>query len=369
MDLELNGKKEFYPKLNNKIYKVLKVDTKNKEDYMCKQFIEFIKSSKVSLHFIGIDFEFKKVSKESKEVALMQINLENDSNVGQIFILYPTGLNEKNSKILLDLITNRNITKILHGAESLDIPYLFNELLVTKENIDGFCENFYDTKFLCDYMNLDKGFYQKCSIYNLLLTNNIITEKQLKNLDKIEERMGPIYLVEIDINNMSLDLLKYALYDVIFLVELIKKFLNLDIVYIKIIPEISCVVNKYKRNVETEFNELEKLVNSLNIAYLIDNNNRVLLKDIWEMYYWIFTDTKKYLEKIREIHYFKNFFEIITKLFVYYNVIKQFRVYISKDRVVTRNHFNFEKYFMWLRKYPYINNIFVEFNNFIKNDL
>jgi ribonuclease D len=79
-------------------------------------------------HYIGIDFEFKQVAKENREIALMQINLENDSNIGYIFVLYPPDLTKENYDLLIKLISTPEIIKILHGAESLDIPYIVQDL-------------------------------------------------------------------------------------------------------------------------------------------------------------------------------------------------------------------------------------------------
>ena len=393
-DLELYGKNEFSPKcinaINNKTYHVLKVNNKEKEDYMHQKFEEFIKNQHNNIkekHYIGIDFEFNRVSKGDRDVALMQINMENDSNIGMIFVLNPLILST--NKLLIKLITNRMMIKILHGAESLDIPYLFNQLLITKENIDNFCSNFYDTKFLCDYKNEEllqsSTFLEnkppRCGIYYLLLSNNIITEKIFNNLEKIEEKTGPIYLIHIDINKLSFDVLRYSLYDVLFLPELIKKFLVLDIPYTKIVPEVSCLINKYKRNIENEFNNLATIINTLNIYYIVDGNQNVLLRDIWELYYYTFTDSNKYFDKIKEIHYFKYFFEIITKFIVYVNILKYSKVYkksnetiyfekgniySGKDSLLMENY---EQYYKWLNNYPELNKIIIQIDKQVNIDL
>jgi hypothetical protein len=378
-DLELNGNKEFHPKcssfISNKKYNILKVDTKEKEQYMNNKFIEFIKKQEENInmkHYIGIDFEFNKVSRESRDVALMQINLESDDNIGMIFVLYPPDLND--NTILIKLITNPIIIKILHGAESLDIPYMFDQLLISKENIDNFCSNFYDTKFLCDYTNLTKPVPSRCSIYYLLLSNDIITHQKFNELEKIEDKTGPIYLIHINIYKLKFDVLRYSLYDVIYLPELIKKFLKTNDIYItKIIPQISCLVNKYKRNVESEFNILSDTINSFNIYY-IGINDKIILKDIWEMYYYT------YYIQMYEIHYFKFFFEIITKFIVYINLVKYFKVYITNNNYLTIRmnsiyHNNtivldhIDNYFKWISVYPELNNIILNFDKMVKNDM
>ena len=167
-DIILNGKTEFYPNTNTKTYYVLKVDTKKKEDYMRNYFIKFIQNqlnNPLIKHYIGIDYEFNRVRKTERDVALMQINLENNLDQGYIFVLYPPSLSKINLDSLIDLLTTKLIIKILHGAESLDIPYLFNQLLITKTNINNFCVNFYDTKYLCDYNFIELNSSGKCSIF------------------------------------------------------------------------------------------------------------------------------------------------------------------------------------------------------------
>jgi hypothetical protein len=351
-DLILQGKNEFYPKLNNKTYNILKVDNDKKEEFMNTIFDDFKRG------YIGIDFEFNKVTKGDRDIALLQLNLENDSDTAYIFILYPPALKEQNK--LIELLTNPKLIKILHGAESLDIPYLFNQLLITKENIDKFCTNFFDTKFLCDYKNISDKLDNKCSIYNLLLDNKIITQDKVDELNKIEETMGPIYLVHIDIYKLSSDVLRYSLYDVIFLPELLKKFINLEI-YKDVIPEISCLVNKYKRNIEIEFNELEQIINSMNM-YFIDD--KILLKDIWE--YYFFT-TNSEIINLSQINYFKKFIEIITKFAVYFNISKNYTIYKNNKQKI--GWLKLDKYFIWLSKYSHFNKIFNEYNKLIKNSM
>jgi hypothetical protein len=70
---------------------------------------------------------------------------------------------------------------------------------------------------------LDKP--RKCSIYYLLEEYKIITSKKIKELESIEDITGPMYLIEIDIHKMDFNIFRYSLYDVLFLPDLIKKFL------------------------------------------------------------------------------------------------------------------------------------------------
>jgi hypothetical protein len=103
-DIILNGQDEFYENVNNKTYNILKVDNIQKENFMCNIFRKFIKNLETNpkeKHYIGIDFEFKQVRKEDRDVALMQLNLENSSNDAYIFICYPPDMTKDNLQILI----------------------------------------------------------------------------------------------------------------------------------------------------------------------------------------------------------------------------------------------------------------------------
>lgn len=370
-DLILKGIDEFYPELNDKIYYVLKVDSKEKINWTTTFFQDFINRAKSNniKHYLGIDFEFNKIGKGDRDVALMQINLESDDSTdGYIIVLYPPELPIFDLKMLINLVTEPKIIKILHGADSLDIPYMFNQLLKTKDLIDGFCSNFYDTKLLCDYMHYSEKKQGRCSIYHLLTENNIITQEKFDELENIENLTGPIYLINIDIHTMTNDVFKYSLYDVLYLPELIKKYVAKGIVYDKIIPQITCLINKYKRNIEVEFINLEKIINSLNICYIHDANSMISLHEIWECYYYFISDSGKYLDNLKEIPNFKHFFEIITKMIIYSHVLKLFKVHKSKKETIHLSDDYFSQYFFWLSNYPNIHLIFNEYSDLILSD-
>ena len=360
-DLILHGKKEFNNIYNNnKKYKVLKVDNKKKEKFMIKIFNKFIENQNKFIneqHFLGIDLEYNKVSKTNRDIALMQLNLENNNKKAYIFILFPPDMEKENLEILINLLTNIYIIKILHGGDPLDIPYLFDQLLITKINIDNYCKNFYDTKYLCDFK-----FKNNCSIYKLLLKTNIINDKKYDELDKIEDIIGPIYLIDIDIYNLDENVLKYSLYDVLYLPELIKYFINLDIEYSNIISDISGLVSKFKRNIETHFINLEKIINIMNLFTINIENRKYKLCDLWNIYFIYFDE----FILLNDINYFKGFIKIIKKFILYINIYNKFKIYNSKNQEFT---YNFNNYLKWLSNYKYLNNI-INYNFYIfKNDI
>lgn len=371
-DLILKGTNEFYPGLNNKTYYVLKVDTPEKIKWTSNFFSNFISHAKKTQikHYLGIDFEFNKVGKANRDVALMQINLESDdSNDGYVIVLYPPELPKPDLDILIKLVTEPVIIKILHGAESLDIPYMFNQLLSNKIQVSGLCTNFYDTKFLCDYSHISEKKQGRCSIYYLLTENKVITQKKFDELENIEHATGPIYLINIDIHSMSHDVFRYSLYDVLYLPELIKKYIVKGIEYNKIIPQITCAINKYKRNIEIDFINLEKIINTLNIHYIIQNGSTILLHEIWECYYYWISDSAGYFTNLKEIPNFKHFFEIITKMIIYSHVTRLFPVHKTKKETIHLPVEYWDKFILWLKKYPDVSNLFDEYSSLIHKDI
>ena len=374
-DLILKGTDEFYPGLNNKLYYVLKVDNQEKIRWTIDLFEKFIIkaiNSKV-LCYLGIDFEFNKVGKINRDIALMQINLESEDSLnGYIIILYPPELADNDLMILKKLIAEPKIIKIFHGAESLDIPYVFSQLLISNELIEGLCTNFFDTKFLCDYAHISEKKKAKCSIYYLLTENTVITQEKFIELENIELVTGPIYTITINIHSMKYDVLRYCLYDVIYLPELIKKYISKGIVYGKIIPQTTTLMYKYRREVENEFSHLEKQIAQMNNYWIYDVNDKsieITLYDIWECYFYYVSDSFGFMNNLREIQSLKRIFEVLTKMLIYSCVFELFQVQKSRQEKIYIQSNYFNKYFQWIGKYPDLNLLFQEYRDIVMKDL
>ena len=136
-----------------KDYEITVVKNSEKRNEMISYFQKFMKIKDNSKN-VGLDFEFNK-SDEGKKIALFQINLESSSSLAKIYLFYPPDLNKKQMDILINLLIDKNIRKILHGAESLDIPYLFKNIFVTDELKNKFCNNLFDTRYLCEYYHIE----------------------------------------------------------------------------------------------------------------------------------------------------------------------------------------------------------------------
>lgn len=112
------------------------------------------------------------------------------------------------------MLTKEDIKKVLHGAESLDIPYLFKNIFTTHKLRTSFCNNLFDTRYLCEYYHLENNINNKCKIYSIL---KVINDTQLNMLIKNDEKMGPIYLIDIDVNKLNEPRSKKIQYYIVYL--------------------------------------------------------------------------------------------------------------------------------------------------------
>jgi len=308
---------------NKKLYSIHLVRTDIEINVMLNRFEEF--NNKKSI--IGIDFEFKKISKESKEIALCQINLENDLEDAYIFIFYPLLLTKQQLDIYIKLLTNRDVVKVIHGGESLDIPYIFDTLFDKNPKLmNDFVSNLYDTKFLCEYYNIINKSSIKCNIYNFLYEMKIIDN--IDFLLELEKKIGPIYLIEFDIHKLNNNLIEYALYDVLFLPTLFKKCLKLT--NIDLIQEITGIIYYFNK-----INHYADKINSLNNNFVLINNLKIKLIDIFYYFeYFIIYDS--IYNKLIEINYFKKYLQFLLKYIIYKFLFDNYKIY-HKNEVINKN--------------------------------
>lgn len=282
---------------------ICKNDKTNKllEDYI-KEFINY-KGYKL----VGIDFEFNRV-KNKRQIALCQINFIKNKK-SDIFLFYPPNIKKEIFKNLLI----SDAIKILHGAESLDLPYLFDEI-ISKEDKDIFFHNLIDTRYLCEYYNSSNNIDGRCRIYDLLLNMKVINKKKYDYLMKNDSLMGNIWEINIDITKDSFlknkQLIKYCIYDVLFLPQLYNKFPKNEI-YNEIIPDIGNIV--FMLRYENKLDELFTDISKYNLNKYIDN---FTFNDVYiSTFEWIMTDNLIY--NLYQINYFKKFIELLIKNILY----------------------------------------------------
>jgi hypothetical protein len=294
----------------------------------------------------AIDFEFN-----NNSIALMQLNF------GQhIWIIDPNQFlnNQRDLSIInTKLLLNKKIYKILHGAESLDIPFIFKYLLNNKKKkILIFMSRFIDTRFLCEYVRLSKLQTGKCSIYDGMLYFNTISKSKYDELEKNNKAMGKIQYIKWDINNLKSPTIKYTYYDVLYLIDFLNNIYStilsdtpeLTRTYYYIIQVIRFVILT-RQNIIPDFDILKKKVDEFNNYFIINKqNNQTKLSDIYNNIIQncvISDDDKKVnISFILSVSYIKNPFSYLLKYIVYGVYNETYRLYRSKNNVADINSIN-----------------------------
>jgi hypothetical protein len=315
------------------------------ESYFYKYLKKIVRRSSKYKVLMGIDFEFN-----TKKIALMQISFETykpslDKPLSRYFIIYPPELSKKTVNFLKDnILSNSKILKILHGSESLDLPYIVDELYNNDmEGLIDFFLSMIDTKYLCEYLNDVYNKQKVCRIYDMLLNYEIIDQRIYQILDKNEDEMGPIYKIIIDINSLSEALKKYSIYDVIYLG---KAFLTLKDMIIKYNPK-----NYYLLIDILRFSFMEKrditnigddlvVINMMNNYFILVGSKKTYKLKLIDVYNQII---KNYMESypsikpLIEITYFKKNMLNLFKTIIYTILLDKYTIYSSSTETISYN--------------------------------
>lgn len=180
--------------------------------------------------YLGVDFEYT-----NRKIQLAQLNFEHSvSLISIIMIVSPTELETNMTNNFINMIfCNTKIKKILHGSDSLDVPYIYTQLLQNDtQRILDFTKSLIDTRFLCEYYKLNRGDESdnKCSIYDQETNRsavyyfNLITDSQQEKLAHVLETMPAD--IEWNIHRMPQAQILYAQYDVLFLKYFYYRIIN-----------------------------------------------------------------------------------------------------------------------------------------------
>lgn len=345
-EMILHGKKEMNVlKAKNTQYIIIKTDNTNKLN-LFRFFLRIFHIVDPSpVNYLGIDFEFN-----TKVAALIQLCfegfklLDEDNVYSFIFIFDPNQLNSNDLDYLINnYLINDKYYKLLHGAESLDIPYMFSTIFNNNNNlIKKFCKYYIDTRYLCEYYNKEKlDGEKKCKIYYALLNTGVLSKVQFDNLKKNEEEMGPIYDIIININNINTALLKYTLYDVLFLKQFFFKFIynednSKNKIYLSVIPELTQYIILEKRGIINNFSFLKEKIDKSNNNYLFIKNKFYKLITIFKMVLPKLELKKINIKFLLEINYYRTFLMYLIKLIVYNYCIENYTVFKLRNVNATK---------------------------------
>jgi hypothetical protein len=344
--------RDFFDESINKSCKLLIV----KDNLSEKYFIDFLSKylNKSIKRIVSFDLEFNTPpgSHGERVIAIFQMAFYLKKYVLIVFF-NPALLEKKTNKIIHNLLISKLIIKIGHGTDSLDIPAIYNYLETDNQRI-AFTNSLYDTRFLCEYVNIMCGL-RLCNIYHLLERYSVILPKQMSWLIENEKKLGRFWMKIIDLKKLSPELRDYSMYDALYLKKLLglmKKDYKKSNYDYNLIIQATRLVFLLKRDVI-------KLpdFSSFNIYFL---SNKQKLYDYFIEYY------SKFNEDLFKIGYFKNQLIKILQLVFYIKVCKKNKVYKSLNKLIDNTDIlNLENiwnsFSIYLKFYPKINKLIVKF--------
>jgi hypothetical protein len=324
-------------------YYVIQVNDETKIKLLVLYLIFFhydARSYKTKKLYTGIDFEFNQ-----SKIALCQIAFFSKRKNKIIWVFNPTMLNSQNTLYLIKYyFISKHVIKLVHGSDSLDVPYLFHEMFAgNTEFIYSYIINVIDTRFYCEYSKTSIDFTdKKCSIYDALLYFGTITQEKYDELQSITSTMGPIQDVRWNVMNMSSYNFKYSVYDVLYLYNFYKDINK------KAKQETPKLYNSYMYIAEiTKFVFLEKYKITDILVYIkqkIDPINNYLIKiknkniTLITVYNNIIKDMIVKSDKLTfhinhyfGINYFKTHLSMLFKFITYSILLDSYIIYKNKD--------------------------------------
>lgn len=220
---ELDGQKEMASMKRDShywVYLCKDADESNWFIMLCLMFA--LESNYVKNLTLGMDFEFTR-----DDIKLAQVAFEHRQDHRSITMMVgPPQLTADQTVLFIKTVMiNHQIRKIVHGADSKDIPYLFKGLL--KDNFEwvlGFSNNLVDTRFVCEYY---RAMYEptnnKCAIYDIdpegsaVYQFGVIDAVKQEELKNLMLSMPHHHDIRWDVRNIPQSQILYAQYDVLFL--------------------------------------------------------------------------------------------------------------------------------------------------------
>lgn len=326
--------------INKDLFHIIQVN----DDYKIKLLILYIifyhydaRSARTNKTYTGIDFEFNE-----RRIALCQISFFPRRINKFTWVFNPNSLNTSQTQYLINyMFTSKYIYKIGHGSDSLDIPYLFQELFMHNTTyIYAFITKMLDTRFFCEYYkNTINTGEKKCSIYDALLYFGTIDQKKYDELQHISMTMGPVQDVSWNIYNMSSFNLRYAAYDTIYLqnfyFDILRKAMKttpeLYNSY-KYIPLITRFVFLEKWDITELLIRIKAIVDPIN-NYIVKKKENITLIAIFNniVIKNLKINNVLNIDNLLDINYFKSALTLLFKIVVYSIISNHFTIYKNKD--------------------------------------
>lgn len=336
--------------VKNSVYNIIQVDN----DHKIKLLILYIlfyyydaRSMQEKKIYGGIDFEFNE-----RKIALCQIAFFPHRKNKFIYVFDPNSLDTFQTNYLIKyFFTAEFIYKIGHGSDSLDIPYLFQELFMNNHTyIYSFITRIIDTRFLCEYYkNTVEYTDKKCSIYDALLYFRTIDQDKYDELQHINKVIGSVFDIIWDVYNMSSFNLKYAAYDTLYLRSFYFDILrqakkNTPKLYnsYQYIPLITRFIFLEKYDITDLLTRIKTKVDPINNYIIKHKGENITLVSLFNnIIKNMVIDTPSIdslvinLNNLLDINYFKSPLILLFKMVVYSILTNKFKIYKNKEDIYT----------------------------------
>jgi hypothetical protein len=386
----VNGKKEMSILKDDIIY-YINLSEKNEQNvYFHAYILLYAMESLFNRHFyIGVDFEYT-----NRKIQLAQLNFEHDVSLkSMIMMVSPSELEPIMMENFIKLIIcNKFIKKILHGSDSLDIPYVYKIMLENDpDKIIKFTQALIDTRFLCEYykLNRDEGADNRCSVYDqdparsaIYYFKVISTEKQ-NELTELMESLPAHHDIQWNIHKMPKSQIMYAYYDVIFLKYFYYRMIYMateeeqtDIGKKTVIELYKHVLTELTQFVYLENNEITFLkskckeeVDVINNYFVRKSNSILKMIDIYNQVSADLQTSNPVIDinKILKVNHFKTSILILIKRIVYGHISYKCKIFKDKatvwaDKLSNQLIFDFFKQM----KFNYLYSMFKELDKILE---
>lgn len=286
---------------------------------------------------VGLDFEF---DNSINKVALCQIGFYPQRLHRFIFIIDPKMMTDYQQELMINTIFTSDLIRIVHGADGLDIPYIFEDLFMRDSNkILKFTNTMIDIRYLCEYYKIcTKHEDKKCSLYDALLYFKVINKKTYNSLNRIHDIISPVQDIQWNIHKLSNYHLKYVLYDVIYLKDLVMNIYSMSKnitppIYeqLRFITNITRFIAYEKYGISSMLNTNKLLIDSMNNYFIHNRDSKTLIKiynDVIQELTIPSLDMK--ISNLLEINGFKKTLTILFKKVIYFILTNKYTVYKTK---------------------------------------
>ena len=356
--LRLDGGQEITGGLPAPVYYIILAADKDKHYILDTLAILYALESIYQKYFyLGMDFEFT-----LRKIQLVQLNFEHPVDKRSLIVLVNPGeLDKPIREDLIDLVfCNQYIKKILHGADSLDVPYIYNELLQEDtDRILHFTLSMIDTKILCEYYKLNrpgKSVEGRCSIYDedpdksAVYYFGVVNGEQQNRLSLLLRSMPPVQDIVWNIHRMPRAQILYAQYDVLYLKWFYYAIINraaqdvsndagkkaIMILYKHVLYEFTQFAYLERKNITNLVQKIKVIVDPIN-NYMVHleherSERPVRLVDLFNQKAAGIVTTRIWadLDKIANVNYYKLLVRNILKHLLYALISQNFTIYRTK---------------------------------------